>query len=501
MTEPEPTTSSLIYYRLIALWVLAEAMLGGIIHGFRIPVSGLVVGSCAVICICLIAWYAPKKGAILKATIIVAIFKMMLSPQSPPPAYVAVFFQGLMGELLFWNRRLFKLSCIALAVLALLESAVQRILMLTIIYGNDLWTAINDFLNKLDKQKATTNYSLLIGAGYVFLHLVVGVFVGWWSALLPARITKWSEQMAGQQKVGSYHSYNPVPVRSKRRKRLKIGLFVAWLIFMALYAQSYFGLGTPILPPHISLKILLRSVIIVLAWYFIVGPLLKRLLHYWLRKKKKESQTEVQRVLQLLPSTTQLVAESWKASGEPSPRKKGLSRMIEAGKRILVHLFETAGEKPVWIMTGTLQSGKTTALVNWTEDRDDVAGILTPVVEGKRIFLDARTRERFPMEADNGEMDVLRVGRFVFSKNNFEKASDLLRKAKDTKGWLIIDEIGPMELKGEGFAEVLKELLKQQPEGQTMILVVRESIVDKVREYFRLEHATIIRKDQLSIYS
>ncbi|HEY6503012.1 MAG TPA: hypothetical protein VIZ28_03470, partial [Chitinophagaceae bacterium] len=95
------SANPVIYYRLIALWVLNEAMLGGIIHGLKIPVSGLIVGGAAVICICLIAWYVPKKGAIIKATIIVAIFKMMLSPQAPPPAYMAVFFQGLMGELLF----------------------------------------------------------------------------------------------------------------------------------------------------------------------------------------------------------------------------------------------------------------------------------------------------------------------------------------------------------------------------------------------------------------
>ena len=70
--HPITAPQSLIFYRLIALWALSEAMLGGIIHGLRIPVSGLIVGSCAVICICLIAWYVPKKGSILKATIIVA---------------------------------------------------------------------------------------------------------------------------------------------------------------------------------------------------------------------------------------------------------------------------------------------------------------------------------------------------------------------------------------------------------------------------------------------
>jgi hypothetical protein len=64
-----------LYYRLIALWVLCEAMLGAIIFTFRIPVSGLVTGGCAVTCITLIAWYKPVKGAILKATLIVAILK------------------------------------------------------------------------------------------------------------------------------------------------------------------------------------------------------------------------------------------------------------------------------------------------------------------------------------------------------------------------------------------------------------------------------------------
>src|SRR5690349_7246116 len=146
INKPNIVKDSVVYYRLIALWVLNEAMLGGIIHGLKIPVSGLVVGSCAIICIALIGWYVPKKGAIIKATLIVAIFKMMLSPHSPPPAYIAVFFQGLLGELLFWNRRFFTLSCLLLAVLALLESALQRILVLTLIYGNDFWKVINDFI-------------------------------------------------------------------------------------------------------------------------------------------------------------------------------------------------------------------------------------------------------------------------------------------------------------------------------------------------------------------
>ena len=301
------------YYRLIALWVLCEAMLGGIIHGFKIPVSGLVVGSCAIVCICLIAWYVPNKGAIIKATIIVAIFKMTFSPQAPPPAYIAVFFQGLLGELLFWNRRFFKLSCIILAVLGLLESGLQRILVLTIVYGNDLWKVINNFINGLTKQKTTTNYSLWIGGGYVFLHLITGLVVGWWASLLPKRILKWSSDKKYTVQLPE-ESAALSPAVKKKKKRLKKALFVIWLLLIGLYVQSYFKIGTPLLPSHISLKILLRSLIIVLGWIFIIGPLLKQLLHTWLKKKQTQSQQEIQEVIRLLPATQQLIAQSWKQS-------------------------------------------------------------------------------------------------------------------------------------------------------------------------------------------
>src|ERR1700722_18894783 len=146
----------MVYYRLIALWILCETMLGGVIHGAKIPAAGLILGSCAIICISLIAYHVPSKGSILKATLIVAIFKMMLSPQAPPTAYIAVFFQGLMGEALFWNKKIYSVSCLFFGILVLLESGLQRMLVLTILYGKDLWQAINTFINGLTGQTTFT---------------------------------------------------------------------------------------------------------------------------------------------------------------------------------------------------------------------------------------------------------------------------------------------------------------------------------------------------------
>src|SRR5687768_16638237 len=96
-----------LYYRLVSLWIVCEAFAGGILHAARIPFTGMMVSSLSVTCISLIAFFVPSRTAILKATIIVAFFKLMLSPHSPPTAYVALFFQGYMGQLLFINRKYF----------------------------------------------------------------------------------------------------------------------------------------------------------------------------------------------------------------------------------------------------------------------------------------------------------------------------------------------------------------------------------------------------------
>jgi nucleoside-triphosphatase THEP1 len=477
-----------LYFRLIALWVLCEAMLGGIIHGFNMPVSGLVVGSCAVTCICLIAWYVPGKGAIIKATIIVAIFKMMLSPQTPPPAYIAVFFQGLLGELLFRrNHRFFRLSCIVLAVLALLESGLQRILMLTIVYGNDIWKVINNFINGLTKQKVSTNYSLLIGGGYVLLHLVTGLAVGWWASVLPGRIETWSrnKQLSILVEEGENTA---VPVISRRRRRMKMGLFIIWVLLIALYVQSYYKIGTPLLSSHISLKIFLRSIIIVFSWIFIVGPLVKKLLHKWLQRKQTQWQQDIRDVLRLLPVTQQLAAKSWKQAAE----YKGWKRVINTAKLVLVNALHPVIADKIVLLSAPIHSGKTTSLVKWSANRADVYGILTPEVSGKRMFMDAHSRQLFLMEAKEGDAEIITVGKFVFSKSNFEKANQIIREGSSKKGWLVIDEIGPLELRGEGFSPVLKEVLAIRQEKILLVIRDKDDTVEKVKQYFGINNAAVI---------
>lgn len=141
--------------------------------------------------------------------------------------------------------------------------------------------------------------------------------------------------------------------------------------------------------------------------------------------------------------------------------------------------------KKALIVTGPINSGKTTRLTEWCKNRDNVYGILTPKINGKRVFVDVASGEQFEMEALENEEKVLRIGKYIFSVAGFERAKEIVRNASVKKNaFLIIDEVGPLELKGEGFSVELKELLDSKDDSLEVIIVIRESLVEEVVSYF-----------------
>ena len=103
--------------RITALWAFSEAFLGGLLHGFHVPFTGLVLSSFAAVCIASLTINDYAKGKILKATLLVIIVKAILSPHTPPTAYFAVFLQGFFGELIFSSRLPFKISALLTGII------------------------------------------------------------------------------------------------------------------------------------------------------------------------------------------------------------------------------------------------------------------------------------------------------------------------------------------------------------------------------------------------
>jgi hypothetical protein len=339
-TEKDALIPDRLYYRLIALWVICEAVAGGIVHGFHVPFAGMIVSGFAVICICLIGYYfgsKPQKinqstevsqrlfikGAILKATIIVCIFKMMLSPHTPPTAYFAVFFQGLMGQILFINLKHFRISCMILGFLALVEAAIQRVLVLVILYGSAFWNAVNEFIKKLIHVNEITNYSWLLAIGYVFIHAVVGILIGLKAAQIIQQSQSWkdthSQYLISEIDINKQLFSRPASPRKRKVKRI---FFIIWIILILLFIQSVFKIGHPVISLNEALQIFFRSLLIFLTWYFLLSPLITVWIKKRLQNQKEKSKSDISRIVLLLPATENILRKSWEISASGNGLKR-----------------------------------------------------------------------------------------------------------------------------------------------------------------------------------
>lgn len=140
------------------------------------------------------------------------------------------------------------------------------------------------------------------------------------------------------------------------------------------------------------------------------------------------------------------------------------------------------------IVTGAIQSGKTTALQQWLLNKD-ARGILSPVVDGLRKLYAIREEIYIPFQAPDSSPESISVGRFHFYTKAFDQATEIL--LKETKSvWCIIDEVGPLELQGKGFFPALEKLLKNP--SINLLLVVRNSLLEEVQEKFNLHYARVI---------
>ncbi len=150
----------------------------------------------------------------------------------------------------------------------------------------------------------------------------------------------------------------------------------------------------------------------------------------------------------------------------------------------------------ILILTGPVRSYKTTTLMKWSASRADCGGVLTPDVDGSRCVMDIFSKKIIPFQIpEQKSVDDILIGRFVFSSAAFNEAKlwlDQQISDPDIK-YLILDEVGPLELKDLGWHDWLKAALEKFGD-KTLIIVVREALLSAVVEKYNLREAKIVDK-------
>jgi nucleoside-triphosphatase THEP1 len=145
-------------------------------------------------------------------------------------------------------------------------------------------------------------------------------------------------------------------------------------------------------------------------------------------------------------------------------------------------------QRELLILTGPIQSGKSTALQAWAKTRN-VGGIISPIVNGCRVFYTPALDEHFDFEASKVTDETISVGQYHFYKEAFHRANTIIENSMNCD-WLIIDEIGPLELKGEGLCRALTKVLTTS--SPSVVFVVRDTLIEKVVDHFNLQNVKCI---------
>ncbi|NJD22730.1 MAG: hypothetical protein FIA82_08710 [Melioribacter sp.] len=147
--------------------------------------------------------------------------------------------------------------------------------------------------------------------------------------------------------------------------------------------------------------------------------------------------------------------------------------------------------KKIFVLTGEIKSGKTTKLMQWAAGKKNIDGILQPVIDDKRFIYHIGSRTLKILETTevlpNNELIV--IGKYKFRKSVFEWSQNILLDCLNRKpDWIIIDEIGPLELEGKGLEPAISKLFSKRShiEGN-VIVVVRNTMLDKFAEYYNFQ--------------
>ncbi|MBU0753504.1 MAG: DUF2478 domain-containing protein [Planctomycetes bacterium] len=159
----------------------------------------------------------------------------------------------------------------------------------------------------------------------------------------------------------------------------------------------------------------------------------------------------------------------------------------------------------LYVLTGPVRCGKTTLLEQVVRELQNlnvhIDGFLSKAVmeqgnlAGYDLF-DLQQRKAGPFIRREGEASWERSGAFFFQPQGIEQAMKIVHRARQAD-LTVIDEIGPLELKGKGIWPAIEPLLGQ--ESSSALVIVRERILEKFLERFPKQRSRVFPVEENGI--
>jgi len=135
----------------------------------------------------------------------------------------------------------------------------------------------------------------------------------------------------------------------------------------------------------------------------------------------------------------------------------------------------------------------------WVNRKKNMQGVLAPDLDGYRYIMTLNDREfhkfQVEKEAFDDSTNLVEVGRFCFLASTFDLAQKEIRNAWNNSEWLVIDEVGKLEMMDRGLEPVVKETIdryKYHEMSGKLLLVVRDYLLEDMLAKYDIKNYKLI---------
>ncbi|RLD65397.1 MAG: hypothetical protein DRI84_06895 [Bacteroidetes bacterium] len=521
-----------------SIWAANEIVLGSFLHNLRVPMSGTLMSFLSVAFVVAFSRMWPERGLIWRAGVIAALMKSLSPSAIIFGPMIGIMSEAFVLELSLWifGRRLpgFLIGG-AFAVMMVL---VQKVLTFLITYGWNIVLIIEEMYHYSIKQfhwegldprwAVVTIFGIyafigIVGGflGYItgnkareleqmnmdfkesskpiqslFEHTSSDKYSGWlllfhlFTLILGFYIINNLSLLYIAVFIGSYIAFTIYRYGNsfKHLRKPSFWLFFIVITLLAgLFMQS--GEGGQLFSTAglmIGVKMNIRAAFVLVSFASISkelkNPIIKSILY--------------KRGFANLYQAMELSFAVLPASISAFPNVKNMIRkpvhsiamlILYAEKILRIVKSKHLSLPSIIIISGNIQEGKTTfvekVIHRLSRKNVAVAGFLSKVIyhENERTgyqLQDLRSDKSELLCTTALHSDWKQYGKFYFNPKGQKVGLGILENIPDSSDLIVIDEIGPLELGGDGWALAIEKLVHQS--SRPMIWVVREHLVQKI---------------------
>ncbi len=519
-----------------SLWASVEIVVGSFLHNLNVPFAGSALAAFGVVVMTAGHRASPVKGVIWRAALICALMKSVSPSAVILGPMVGILMEGVLLEAAVRLAGANAAGYVIGGALAATWPLFQKILSALIAFGPDvvrLYVAAFDFASKslgmtrfgpVDLVATLFVVECLVGASAAVAGLHVarrgrGAYAGrvearsaggprgdafhpqvTWS--LPRLAAFSGGLVAGMSLLGFLPlpaaaacvvAYAALVLRAYPRAlaRLRRPMFWAQGIGVVLLAGLLLGGvrgGTAGLLRGLEAGCLmvLRAVLVVFGFTAVSVELRNPRILSWLERRKFRGLSDALGLaFGALPAFTQALADQRMFWRHPIG---ALANMLQAANS-LYRTHDSRGGRTV-ILTGETGAGKTTRAVE-VVDALRARGLKVAGVLAKGLLAESRRSGFDIVDLATGRTAALcreghavggeeqRWGRFSFTREGLALGREALAVESSQADVVIVDEVGPLELAGGGWADAMDELLSRF--DGLLIVVARHAVVEAVK--------------------